>query len=86
MFVHEKLIPELQALFPPTEARVVSWQQHQGPLLAAIDIERGILNLLLFMIVGVAGFSVLAIFTMIVVGEVPGHRRAEVARARPTAG
>jgi lipoprotein-releasing system permease protein len=66
MFVHEKLIPELQSLFPPTEARVVSWQQHQGPLLAAIDIERGILNLLLFMIVGVAGFSVLAIFTMIV--------------------
>jgi lipoprotein-releasing system permease protein len=65
-FVHEKLIPELQSLFPPTEARVVSWQQHQGPLLAAIDIERGILNLLLFMIVGVAGFSVLAIFTMIV--------------------
>ncbi|HET6573503.1 MAG TPA: FtsX-like permease family protein [Fimbriiglobus sp.] len=65
-FVHEKLIPELQSLFPPSEARVVSWQQHQGPLLAAIDIERGILNLLLFMIVGVAGFSVLAIFTMIV--------------------
>lgn len=65
-FVHEKLIPELQSLFPPTEVRVVSWRQHQGPLLAAIDIERGILNLLLFMIVGVAGFSVLAIFTMIV--------------------
>jgi lipoprotein-releasing system permease protein len=65
-FVHEKLIPELGSLFSPAEARVVSWQQHQGPLLAAIDIERGILNLLLFMIVGVAGFSVLAIFTMIV--------------------
>jgi lipoprotein-releasing system permease protein len=29
-------------------------------------VERGILNLLLFMIVGVAGFSILAIFTMIV--------------------
>jgi lipoprotein-releasing system permease protein len=65
-FVHETVIPELQSLFPPAEARVVSWQQQQGPLLAAIDIERGILNLLLFMIVGVAGFSVLAIFTMIV--------------------
>jgi ABC-type antimicrobial peptide transport system permease subunit len=35
-------------------------------LLAAIEVERSILNLLLFMIVGVAGFSILAIFTMIV--------------------
>ena len=42
------------------------WEEHQGPLLAAIDVERSILNLLLFMIVGVAGFSILAIFTMIV--------------------
>jgi lipoprotein-releasing system permease protein len=64
--VHEKLVPEVQKIFAPGEAQVRSWQQHQGPLLAAIDIERGILNLLLFMIVGVAGFSVLAIFTMIV--------------------
>jgi len=29
-------------------------------------VEKGILNLLLFMIIGVAGFSILAIFTMIV--------------------
>ena len=34
--------------------------------MSAIDVERGILNILLFMIVGVAGFSILAIFTMIV--------------------
>ena len=60
------VVPQLEGAFGPAEARVASWQQHQGPLLAAIDIERGILNLLLFMIVGVAGFSVLAIFTMIV--------------------
>jgi lipoprotein-releasing system permease protein len=65
-FVHEAVVPELAARFDPAEARVASWQQQQGPLLAAIDIERGILNLLLFLIVGVAGFSVLAIFTMIV--------------------
>ena len=39
----------------------------QGPLLAAISIEKGILNVLLFMIVAVAGFGILAIFTMIVV-------------------
>ncbi|MCZ2344068.1 MAG: FtsX-like permease family protein [Bacteroidales bacterium] len=66
MFVNNVIVPQLAKAFHPTEARVASWQQHQGPLLAAIDIERGILNLLLFMIVGVAGFSVLAIFTMIV--------------------
>jgi lipoprotein-releasing system permease protein len=58
---------ELTALFPPQQGvRVATWEEHQGPLLAAIDVERGILNLLLFMIVGVAGFSILAIFTMIV--------------------
>src|SRR5204863_4546061 len=39
----------------------------QGPLLAAISIERNILNILLFMIIGVAGFGILAIFSMIVV-------------------
>ena len=57
----------LQNLFPQQlGTRVATWEGHQGPLLAAIDVERGILNLLLFMIVGVAGFSILAIFTMIV--------------------
>ena len=64
--VNREVVGPVQSIFDPTEARVASWQQHQGPLLSAIDIERGILNLLLFMIVGVAGFSVLAIFAMIV--------------------
>jgi lipoprotein-releasing system permease protein len=57
---------EIQKVFRSPEVRVATWEQHQGPLLAAIDVERGILNLLLFMIVGVAGFSILAIFSMIV--------------------
>ena len=57
---------ELRRVFPTPEVRIATWEEHQGPLLAAIDVERGILNLLLFMIVGVAGFSILAIFTMIV--------------------
>ena len=65
-FVKNTIIPELQKLFGDREARVESWQQKQGPILDAIAIERGILNVLLFLIVGVAGFSVLAIFTMIV--------------------
>jgi lipoprotein-releasing system permease protein len=57
---------ELRKLYPQPEVRIATWEELQGPLLAAIDVERGILNLLLFMIVGVAGFSILAIFTMIV--------------------
>ncbi|HSQ57116.1 MAG TPA: FtsX-like permease family protein, partial [Gemmata sp.] len=58
---------ELQKIFPPQSgSRVATWEEMQGSLLAAIDVERSILNLLLFMIVGVAGFSILAIFTMIV--------------------
>jgi lipoprotein-releasing system permease protein len=57
----------LQEIFTPKSgSHVNTWEQHQGSLLAAIEIERSILNLLLFMIVGVAGFSILAIFTMIV--------------------
>ncbi len=66
MFVKPNVSNEIQKLFGKFEARAATWEDHQGPLLAAIDIERGILNLLLFMIVGVAGFSILAIFTMIV--------------------
>ena len=57
---------ELRKVFPHGDVRVATWEEHQGPLLSAIDIERGILNILLFMIIGVAGFSILAIFTMIV--------------------
>lgn len=58
---------ELERLFPPRDgSRVATWEQTQGPLLSAIDVEKKILNILLFLIVGVAGFSILAIFTMIV--------------------
>jgi lipoprotein-releasing system permease protein len=57
---------ELRQILPTRDTRIMTWEEHQGPLLAAIDVERSILNILLFMIVGVAGFSILAIFTMIV--------------------
>ncbi len=57
----------LRAIFDPRlGSRVATWEEHQGSLLTAIEVEKSILNLLLFMIVGVAGFSILAIFTMIV--------------------
>ncbi|HVL13720.1 MAG TPA: ABC transporter permease [Gemmata sp.] len=63
----EFVVRELENIFPPQGgSRVATWEQMQGSLLAAIEVERSILNLLLFMIVGVAGFSILAIFTMIV--------------------
>jgi lipoprotein-releasing system permease protein len=58
----------LQELFPEHKGLVVqTWEDKQGPLLAAISIEKGILNVLLFMIIAVAGFGILAIFSMIVV-------------------
>jgi lipoprotein-releasing system permease protein len=58
----------LQALLPAQwELTVHTWEDKQGPLLAAISIEKGILNVLLFMIIAVAGFGILAIFSMIVV-------------------
>jgi lipoprotein-releasing system permease protein len=64
--VHQEILPELQDLMPKPASYVSSWWQQQGPIFAAIDIERGLLNILLFLIVGVAGFGVLAIFSMIV--------------------
>ncbi|WZO95852.1 FtsX-like permease family protein [Isosphaeraceae bacterium EP7] len=51
----------------PGYFRVSTWEQKQGPLLAAVAVEQGILNLLLFFIIAVAGFGILAIFSMIVV-------------------
>jgi lipoprotein-releasing system permease protein len=59
---------ELKKLFPNVyNIQVFTWEEKQGALLSAIEIERSILNLLLFLIIGVAGFSILAIFSMIVV-------------------
>jgi lipoprotein-releasing system permease protein len=46
---------------------VQTWEDKQGALLAAISVEKGILNVLLFLIIAVAGFGILAIFSMIVV-------------------
>jgi len=51
----------------PMYFRVATWEQKQGPLLEAVKIEQFILNVLLFLIIAVAGFGILAIFSMIVV-------------------
>jgi len=57
----------LRAEFPASTFAVQTWRDKQGPLLSAVTLETTILNLLLFMIIAVAGFGILAIFYMIVV-------------------
>ena len=61
------VVDRLREMFKYTNFVINTWEEKQGPLLAAIGVEKGILNVLLFMIVGVAGFGILAIFSMIVV-------------------
>ncbi len=62
-----EVVKRLQAALPPGLFSVRTWEQKQGPLLAAVEIEKAILNVLLFLIIAVAGFGILAIFYMIVV-------------------
>ena len=59
----------LQARFPALEYgyRIETWRDMQGPLLSAVQLETTILNILLFLIIAVAGFGILATFFMIVV-------------------
>jgi lipoprotein-releasing system permease protein len=61
------VVERLLAHLPPGEFQVRTWEQKQGPLLQAVEIESAILNVLLFLIIAVAGFGILAIFYMIVV-------------------
>jgi lipoprotein-releasing system permease protein len=63
--VRDKLI----AKFPPHQYPydIHTWLDSQAPLLSAVDMELTILNILLFMIIAVAGFGILATFFMIVV-------------------
>ena len=46
---------------------IQTWQDIQRPILSAVDLEVTILNILLFLIIAVAGFGILATFYMIVV-------------------
>ncbi len=69
--------------------QVSTWRDLQGPLLAAVQMETTILNILLFLIIAVAGFGILATFFMIVVEKTkdigilkslgaPGHGVASI--------
>lgn len=46
---------------------IQTWRDQQAPLLSAVELEITILNILLFLIIAVAGFGILATFYMIVV-------------------
>lgn len=65
----EQARDDLREAFPPSVEMVMveSWKDSQGPLLAAVQLETTLLNILLFMIIAVAGFGILATFFMIVV-------------------
>jgi lipoprotein-releasing system permease protein len=60
---------KLRKRFPAEEYpyRIQTWKDMQGPLLAAVQMETTLLNILLFLIIAVAGFGILATFFMIVV-------------------
>lgn len=60
---------KLLAAYPPDiyPYQIQTWKDVQRPLLAAVQMEITILNILLFMIIAVAGFGILATFFMIVV-------------------
>lgn len=63
----EEVERRLKAAFPPGLVTVKTWEAKQGLLLSAVEMETAILNVLLFLIIAVAGFGILAIFFMIVV-------------------
>jgi lipoprotein-releasing system permease protein len=56
----------LRTSFPPQIFKISSWRDKEGALLAAVQMETAVLNVLLFLIIAVAGFGILAIFFMIV--------------------
>lgn len=61
------VVSKLEETLPPRFFRVRTWEDKQGPLLAAVEVESAILNVLLFLIIAVAGFGILAIFFMITI-------------------
>ena len=63
----EVVVDKLKAAFDPADVTVRTWESTQVVLLSAVEMETAILNVLLFLIITVAGFGILAIFYMIVV-------------------
>ncbi len=63
----KKFRDKIRKHFSPQIFAVSTWKDKQGLLLDAVRMETTVLNILLFMIIAVAGFGILAIFYMIVV-------------------
>jgi lipoprotein-releasing system permease protein len=63
----DSCLKDLKELFPMTHFEVRTWIENGAAIFSAIAVERSILNVLLFLIIAVAGFGILAIFFMIVV-------------------
>ena len=61
------VVSKLEEALPASQFRIRTWEDKQGPLLAAVEVESAILNVLLFLIIAVAGFGILAIFFMITI-------------------
>ena len=56
--------PQVRSLY--SSMHVETWEQRQAPIINAVAMETAILNVLLGLIICVAGFGILAIFYMIV--------------------
>src|SRR5690606_9116752 len=63
----DEVVEPIQTATPPGTYSAKTSDLKQVTLLAAVDVESAILNVLLFLIIAVAGFGILAIFFMIVV-------------------
>jgi len=61
------VVKKLRAAFTPNAVNVSTWEAKHRVFLSAVEVETAILNVLLFLIIAVAGFGILAIFFMIVV-------------------
>ncbi|MGL5094774.1 MAG: ABC transporter permease, partial [Planctomycetia bacterium] len=62
----QAVVDALREQLSPVYFSVQTWEDKQGPLLQAVKVEVAILNIILFFIITVAGFGILAIFFMIV--------------------
>ncbi len=61
------VVESLRKLLPQMVFIVNTWEDKQGPLIYAVKVELFLINLTLFFIIAVAGFGILATFSMMVI-------------------
>jgi lipoprotein-releasing system permease protein len=67
--IHERspcASPEAHRGFRCGLYRIQTWEQVRGTLLAAVEVERGLMIIILFLIVVVAAFNIASIYTLVV--------------------